>query len=88
VVTALPCQINLFVGDPKVIKVCSGFASKRCNSNHEILEEITSQPKLYSKPVAPYKVLDFFGPSLLTVEGDTWVRLKKLAGPAFSEVRF
>ena len=35
----------------------------------------------------PYKVLRFFGENIVTSEFDEWKRYRKIAAPAFNEVR-
>jgi cytochrome P450 len=46
---------------------------------------MSTRRKDFVKPVEIYGIVDMFGKSLLTTEGDTWKRHRKVVGPAFSE---
>lgn len=39
----------------------------------------------FQKPIEVYSIVDMFGPSVVTTEGETWKRHRKIVGPAFSE---
>jgi hypothetical protein len=54
-------------------------------SNAELNTQITSRRFDFVKPVKNYGVVDIFGHSILTAEGDEWKRHKKIVGPSFSE---
>ncbi|TVY22401.1 Cytochrome P450 [Lachnellula hyalina] len=54
-------------------------------SNAELTSQVISRRTGFIKPTAGYKVVDMYGTSLLTTEGDAWKRHKKITGPAFSE---
>ena len=41
----------------------------------------------FPKPVEMYDVLKFFGSNIVTSEFDEWKQHRKVAAPAFSEVR-
>lgn len=55
------------------------------NSNAELTSQITTRRTDFIKPTAGYKVIDIYGTSLVSTEGETWRRHKKITGPAFSE---
>ena len=46
----------------------------------------SSRPR-FPKPVEHYGILKFFGNNIVTTEFDEWKRYRKIAAPAFSEVR-
>jgi cytochrome P450 len=54
-------------------------------SNAELGSQITSRRNDFLKPVARYKIIDIFGRSILTQEGNEWKRHKRVVGPSFSE---
>ena len=39
----------------------------------------------FVKPVEIYEIVDFFGSNILTTEGETWKRHRKVMAPTFSE---
>ena len=47
---------------------------------------LSSRPR-FPKPVEDYKILQFFGSNIVTTEFEEWKRYRKIAAPAFSEVR-
>lgn len=47
--------------------------------------EVLGHRKEFPKPTVVYKQLDIFGPSVNTVEGDTWQRHRKITAPSFNE---
>jgi cytochrome P450 len=53
--------------------------------NAEVISQMSTRRKDFVKPVEIYGIVDMFGKSLLTTEGDTWKRHRKVVGPAFSE---
>jgi cytochrome P450 len=55
------------------------------SSNPEANVQLTTRRKDFVKPVELYAIVDIFGPSLLTTEGDDWKRHRKIVAPAFSE---
>ena len=46
----------------------------------------SSRPR-FPKPVQSYKILNFFGNNIVTTDFDEWKRYRKIAAPAFNEVR-
>ncbi|PVH82251.1 cytochrome P450 [Cadophora sp. DSE1049] len=54
-------------------------------SNAELGTQITSRKTHFLKPVQRYKIVDLFGKSILTQEGQEWKRHRKIVGPSFSE---
>jgi cytochrome P450 len=55
------------------------------SSNPEANVQLTTRRRDFVKPVELYAIVDIFGPSLLTTEGDDWKRHRKIVAPAFSE---
>jgi len=51
------------------------------------LKTILSSRQRFPRPTEPYRVLKFFGSNIVTAEFDEWKRYRKIAAPAFSEVR-
>lgn len=54
-------------------------------SNPEANVQFTTRRRDFVKPVELYAIVDIFGPSILTTEGDEWKRHRKIIAPAFSE---
>lgn len=54
-------------------------------SSAELGSQITSRKSDFLKPVERYKIVDLFGKSILTQEGQEWKRHRKIVGPSFSE---
>ena len=54
-------------------------------SNAELSSQLTTRKTDFRKPVEGYKIVDLFGRSILTQEGDEWKRHRKIVGPSFSE---
>ncbi|KAH6701999.1 cytochrome P450 monooxygenase-like protein [Leptodontidium sp. MPI-SDFR-AT-0119] len=54
-------------------------------SNAELGTQITTRKTDFLKPVERYKIVDLFGKSILTQEGQEWKRHRKIVGPSFSE---
>ena len=52
-----------------------------------VQQTIFSSRLKFPKPVEDYELLDFFGKNVLTAEFAEWKRHRKIAAPAFSEVR-
>ncbi|TVY36928.1 Cytochrome P450 [Lachnellula subtilissima] len=53
--------------------------------NAEVIAQVSTHRENFVKPVEIYGIIDMFGKNLLTTEGDTWKRHRKVVGPAFSE---
>ena len=51
------------------------------------LQTIFSSRLKFPKPVAEYKLLDFFGKNVLTTEFAEWKQHRRIVTPAFSDVR-
>ncbi|KAG8977411.1 hypothetical protein FRC05_001809 [Tulasnella sp. 425] len=52
----------------------------------QALKVVAGNRAVFSKNVEVYEeVIGFFGPNLITTEGETWSRLRKLVNPSFSE---
>ncbi|KAG8977410.1 hypothetical protein FRC05_001808 [Tulasnella sp. 425] len=50
------------------------------------IKVVAGNRAVFSKNVEVYEtVIGFFGPNLITTEGETWSRLRKLVNPSFSE---
>jgi len=54
-------------------------------SNAELGTQITARRNDFVKLVDRFRVVDMFGKSILTVEGQEWKRHKKVTAPSFSE---
>lgn len=54
-------------------------------SNAEANIQLTSRRLDFVKPVEIYAIVDIFGTSILTTEGEEWKRHRKIVAPAFSE---
>lgn len=52
-----------------------------------IFQEITSWRARWPKPTEQYSAINLFGRNIVTTEGDEWKKHRKIANPAFSEVR-
>ncbi|KUJ13200.1 cytochrome P450 monooxygenase-like protein [Mollisia scopiformis] len=55
------------------------------SSNAEANNQLTGRRLDFVKPVEIYVIVDIFGPSILTTEGEEWKRHRKIVAPAFSE---
>ncbi|KUJ12797.1 cytochrome P450 monooxygenase-like protein [Mollisia scopiformis] len=53
-------------------------------SNAELITQFTARKTDFLKPDG-YKIVDLFGRSILTQEGQEWKRHRKIVGPSFSE---
>ena len=51
-------------------------------------QEVVGARARFPKPLEVYELLASFGSNILVTEGDEWKRQRKIAAPAFSEVRF
>eukprot|EP01126_Amoeba_proteus_P004719 TRINITY_DN11566_c0_g1_i1.p1 TRINITY_DN11566_c0_g1~~TRINITY_DN11566_c0_g1_i1.p1 ORF type:complete len:498 (-),score=92.04 TRINITY_DN11566_c0_g1_i1:29-1522(-) len=51
----------------------------------QIVKDICSNPKLFEKPIDQYEVLNFWGPNLLTTNGEVWRRHRMHCNSGFSE---
>jgi len=54
-------------------------------TNAELIAQITTRKTDFPKPVDLYGLLNTFGKSILSVEGQEWRRHKKIVGSSFSE---
>ncbi|KAE8441431.1 hypothetical protein EG329_004957 [Mollisiaceae sp. DMI_Dod_QoI] len=54
-------------------------------SSAELGSQVTTRKTDFLKPVDRYKIVDLFGKSILTQEGQEWRRHRKIVGPSFSE---
>ncbi|KAF5873351.1 putative cytochrome p450 monooxygenase protein [Botrytis fragariae] len=65
------------------------FATSNLNllrtTNAELIAQFTIRKTDFVKPVKNYKVLEFFGKNILTIEGAEWRRHKKVVGKSFGE---
>jgi cytochrome P450 len=55
------------------------------SSNAETIMQMMTQRNDFVKPVEIYEIVDFYGSNILTTEGPTWKRHRKIMAPAFSE---
>jgi cytochrome P450 len=51
----------------------------------ELINQVTTRKNDFLKPVDRYGIIDIFGKSIVTVEGQDWRRHRKVVGPSFSE---
>ncbi|KAI0732805.1 cytochrome P450, partial [Fomitopsis betulina] len=49
------------------------------------IKEVTSDRVKFSKPLAMYKILMFYGSNVVVTEGEEWKRHRKISAPSFSE---
>ena len=54
-------------------------------SNAELAMQIATRRTDFTKPTEGYDLVDIFGKSILTQEGQEWRRHRKIVGPSFSE---
>lgn len=54
-------------------------------SNPGAIMQIATRRNDFLKPVEIYGIVDIFGVSMLSSEGDNWKRHRKIVAPAFSE---
>lgn len=45
----------------------------------------TRNLKVFQEDAEAYKIIDVFGPNLISAEGKLWARQRKVASPAFNE---
>ncbi|KAF8850616.1 cytochrome P450 monooxygenase-like protein [Acephala macrosclerotiorum] len=69
-------EVYLIVSPTQIFMGCS---------NAEANLQLTSRRLDFAKPVEIYAIVDIFGTSLLTTEGEEWKRHRKIVAPAFSE---
>ena len=76
------------MADAQTIKV-SGYhnAASESVSTDMIKKTILGSRMRFPKPVEAYDVLNFFGSNIVTLEFDEWRQHRKVAAPAFGEVR-
>ncbi|KAL3423548.1 cytochrome p450 3a21 [Phlyctema vagabunda] len=54
-------------------------------ANAEFITQVTTRRNDFPKPIKDYKVVDVFGPSMLSSEGPHWREHKRVIAPSFSE---
>ena len=69
-------EVYLIVSPGQIFMSCS---------NAEANVQLTTRRRDFVKPVEIYAIVDIFGPSILTTEGEEWKRHRKIVAPAFSE---
>ncbi|KAE9375772.1 cytochrome P450 monooxygenase-like protein [Stipitochalara longipes BDJ] len=69
-------EVYLIVSPGQIFMSCS---------NAEANIQLTTRRRDFVKPVELYAIVDIFGPSILTTEGEEWKRHRKIVAPAFSE---
>ena len=52
------------------------------------MQEVATSRAKFPKPLNLYEVLAIFGKNIVVSEGEEWKKYRKIAAPAFSEVRF
>ncbi|KAJ3021587.1 UNVERIFIED_CONTAM: hypothetical protein HDU68_009539 [Siphonaria sp. JEL0065] len=69
-----------------VIAMCDANTTNIYIANPDLCREImVNRYKEFVKPVHHYAILDVFGRSILSTEGDEWRKHRKIAAPTFSE---
>ena len=87
-ITAIPRPSSaIFLADAAAIKVGLGL-SWALSSTLDTTKEVTTSRARFPKPVNLYEVLIIFGTNIVASEGEEWKKYRKIAAPAFSEVRF
>lgn len=65
------------------------FATPNLNllrtTNAELIAQFTTRKNDFVKPVKNYKVLEFFGKNIVTLEGEEWRRHKRVVAKSFGE---
>lgn len=69
-------EVYLIVSPSQIFMSCS---------NAEANVQLTTRKRDFVKPVELYAIVDIYGPSILTTEGEEWKRHRKVVAPAFSE---
>ncbi|CZR52843.1 related to cytochrome P450 3A7 [Phialocephala subalpina] len=69
-------EVYLIVSPSQIFMSCS---------NAEANLQLTNRRLDFVKPVEIYAIVDIFGTSILTTEGEEWKRHRKIVAPAFSE---
>ncbi|CCA74048.1 hypothetical protein PIIN_08002 [Serendipita indica DSM 11827] len=54
-------------------------------ADSDVAKEVTSHRAAFPKPVAPYKIANYFGLNILSTEGEEWWRHRKAIQRSFSE---
>lgn len=70
-------------GDTFLVVSPIGFYLK--TSSAELSAQMISRREDFQKPIKRYKVIDMFGKSIISTEGQEWRRHRKIVGPSFSE---
>ncbi|KAG9239747.1 cytochrome P450 monooxygenase-like protein [Amylocarpus encephaloides] len=65
--------------------IVSPFIVYLKTSSAQLAAQVTSRRNDFVKPIENYKIIGFFGGSILTTEGDEWKRHKRIVAPSFSE---
>jgi cytochrome P450 len=63
---------------------CGTFS---CHHGDPAEKETTSSRYRFPKPVHHYGLLLYFGSNIVASDGEEWKRFRKIAAPAFSDVR-
>ncbi|KAF7948648.1 uncharacterized protein EAE97_004059 [Botrytis byssoidea] len=65
------------------------FAASNLNllrtTNAGLIAQFTTRKNDFVKPLKNYKVLEFFGKNIVTIEGEEWRRHKRVVGKSFGE---
>jgi cytochrome P450 len=69
-------EVYLIVSPGQIFMSCS---------NAEANIQLITRRRDFVKPVEIYAIVDIFGASILTTEGEEWKRHRKIVAPAFSE---
>ncbi|XP_014554353.1 hypothetical protein COCVIDRAFT_105323, partial [Bipolaris victoriae FI3] len=70
-------------GDTFLIIKPNGISIQTCSA--EIITQITSHGSRFPKPTKESKVVELYGPNIITTEGAQWRTHRKIMAPSFSE---
>jgi hypothetical protein len=54
-------------------------------SDADMIADVVHRWKDFPKPIEYYNSLDIYGPNVVTTEGSTWQKHRKITGPPFNE---
>ena len=75
----------LMLADAAAIKVRAPRVDRTAVIERIPPQEVTSDRVKFSKPLAVYKILMFYGSNVVVTEGEEWKRHRKISAPSFSE---
>ncbi|KAH8815558.1 cytochrome P450 monooxygenase-like protein [Xylogone sp. PMI_703] len=69
----------------EIFMIASPFGTYLNIAHPDALAQAALKRGEFEKPIEVYSMIDIFGPSVVTTEGDEWKRHRKIVGPGFSE---